>query len=616
MPRILLINMPFGEVRYPSIALGLFKARFQEDGIPCDVAYLNITFAEFVGLDNYDKVINMSSLMAGEQMFAKAMFGQYIPDDNEFFQEIVLPLVPMEVVTRLQRMKSAVNPFLDHCMRKINWDNYDIIGFTSLFEQNTPSLALAYQIKRRFPNKTIVFGGANMEEVMGLTIHKHFPFIDFICSGESDHTFPELVKRIENGSPVEDLAGIVYRDGKESVYTGKSATVRDLDALPAPNYDDFFQQIRTSSLANQLDPYLLLESARGCWWGEKSHCTFCGLNGSSMVFRTKSSERCFREVVALTRKYKVRYVRMVDNIINMSYFKDVLPQIAAIDLNARLMFEVKANLRKDQIKILSEANVEVQIGIESMSTHTLRLMGKGSTGLMNVQTLKWCKQYGMTTDWNILYGFPGETADDYKQSLELARVLTHLDPPSGVGIIRMDRFSPNFDKSGEMGFTNVRPLKNYRFIYPFDQEILMDMIYFFEFDYKEDIQDGGYLQHFQHAVMLWKKSKDQLYMTLKNDQLHIFDSRPVVASQHIILRAAQWHIYEYCDQIRTVPQIKKWLDQHADYDLDEDQIEAILSEFIDQKLMIREGTKFLSLAVMTYEAQPDLTARKLAALEH
>ena len=35
-----------------------------------------------------------------------------------------------------------------------------------------------------------------------------------------------------------------------------------------------------------------------------------------------------------------------------------------------------------------------------------------------MQLLK-CKEYGVAVDWNILYGFPGETLDDYSTILEM-----------------------------------------------------------------------------------------------------------------------------------------------------------------------------------------------------
>ena len=77
---------------------------------------------------------------------------------------------------------------------------------------------------------------------------------------------------------------------------------------------------------------------------------------------------------------------------------------------------MKANLTREQVRLLADAGVRhIQPGIESLSDHVLALMKKGVTGLRNVQLLKWCKEYGIEVDWNILYGFPGETREDYRR---------------------------------------------------------------------------------------------------------------------------------------------------------------------------------------------------------
>src|SRR4029078_9458024 len=63
---------------------------------------------------------------------------------------------------------------------------YDIVGFSSTFQQNIPSLALARELKRRHPGVKILFGGANCEDEMGRELHRSFPFLDVVCSGEAD----------------------------------------------------------------------------------------------------------------------------------------------------------------------------------------------------------------------------------------------------------------------------------------------------------------------------------------------------------------------------------------------------------------------------------------------
>src|SRR4030095_16127246 len=71
-----------------------------------------------------------------------------------------------------------------------------------------------------------------------------------------------------------------------------------LDETPLPRFEEYFDRLAKTSFATELDAdvQLVYESARGCWWGAKSHCTFCGLNGSSMAFRSKSPARVVQEL--------------------------------------------------------------------------------------------------------------------------------------------------------------------------------------------------------------------------------------------------------------------------------------------------------------------------------
>jgi radical SAM superfamily enzyme YgiQ (UPF0313 family) len=91
---------------------------------------------------------------------------------------------------------------------------------------------------------------------------------------------------------------------------------------------------------------------------------------------------------------------------------------------------VKVNLTQEQIRTLAEAGVHhIQPGIESMSTHVLKLMDKGATALQNVRFLKWAEAYGMAVTWNVLLGFPGEQPEDYERQLAIIRLIPHLPAP-------------------------------------------------------------------------------------------------------------------------------------------------------------------------------------------
>ena len=81
---------------------------------------------------------------------------------------------------------------------------------------------------------------------------------------------------------------------------------RNLDTLPIPDYDDYIDALASSPAAADVTPMLMLETSRGCWWGEKHHCTFCGLNGLTMAFRSKTPERVIEEIETLRSRYGAR----------------------------------------------------------------------------------------------------------------------------------------------------------------------------------------------------------------------------------------------------------------------------------------------------------------------
>ena len=606
MYKVALVSMPFAAIDYPSLALGLFKSRLQQEQIPCDVYYLNIPFAEMIGYASYSRlIIQPPAYFACEQLFAESAFGALAPADQAYYDETGLDA---PIRQQLQAIKAFVEPFLNRCMTEVDWGAYDIVGFTSLFEQNLATLALASRIKQRYPDTLTVFGGPNFEAIMGRTFHRLLDYIDFVCSGEADDTFPELIKRLAYQHPIDDLPGIVYRRNGVSLATAAAPMTTRLDRLPIPDFSDYFARVRQMPLPPGADPCVLIETSRGCWWGEKNHCTFCGLNSQSMEYRSKSADRAIYEVEQLQKQYGVNFVRVVDNILNHQFFDDFLPGLASRRLGITVFFEVKANLRKPQIAALKDAGVTlVQAGIESLSTHTLKLMRKGSTSLMNVQTLKWCKEYGVLCDWNLIYGFPGENPEDYRRSAELARVLTHLSPPTGCGPIRLDRFSPNYDHADRMGLTNVRPLKYYKYLYPFTPRELHDIAYYFEFDYAEPIDDGGHLPALHQAVSRWKQRRDQLYAVLQSEAVVIHDTRPVAVASQTVLTGVEKLVFEICDQITTVRRIQQIVGQQMHPAISENDVSKILETLMRRRLVIREEERYLGLPVLTYTPADRIT---------
>jgi ribosomal peptide maturation radical SAM protein 1 len=303
-----------------------------------------------------------------------------------------------------------------------------------------------------------------------------------------------------------------------------------------------------------------METSRGCWWGEKQHCTFCGLNGGSMAYRAKSSARALREIFDLTERYHTHRVEMVDNILDMRYFQDLLPELQRRGVALDIFYETKANLRREQVALLRAAGVRtIQPGIESFSTHVLRLMRKGTTALANVQLLKWCREYGITVNWNLIYGFPGEDKKDYDEMTALLGSLHHLKPPDGCGPIRVDRFSPFFTTPDGFGLRDVHPDRAYSYVYDLTSDELGNLAYYFEHDYADGRDLSTYSVALHEAVAAWEAGAGQSRLVYHDDgaTLTMEDSRPGAAAPVVTLTGAERALYLSCDQYRAEKDLVK-----------------------------------------------------------
>nr|UXE45383.1 hypothetical protein Hi04_10k_c4711_00029 [uncultured bacterium] len=602
--RVLLVHMPFGALKWPALGISLLKAAAVRKGIACDVRYLNLAFAARIGVPLYHWLANDSPAVSlfGERLFSHQLFATVADPFDDFDAVDLDPGRRRALLDAICRVRDDVGGFLDHCLATVPWAQYDVIGFSSTFQQNVPSLALAKRIKAAWPDKIIVFGGANCEGDMGLELHRQFPFVDFVCRGESDELFPRLLESLLGGTPPPDDAALVGRsDGESVTRAGGSVPVTDLDGLPYPDFDDYFAALAVNALDFTGQVELLFESSRGCWYGAKQHCTFCGLNGETMGFRSKSAGRVIEEIVHLTERYGVTRLLATDNILDMRHLRDVMPALAERRPGLSLFYEVKANLRRDQLRLLKRAGVTaLQPGIESLSTSILALMRKGCTALQNVQLLKWASEAGIALTWNIIRGFPGETPDEYVRMAAMIPSLMHLEPPRGVYGLRLDRFSPHFTHAQSFGLTNLRPAAGYRRAYALDDASLERLAYHFDYDHADGRDTAGYVAPLRAMVQQWQAGYclGGLTMQSSDASLAIADRRPGAARARTVLDGAERAIYEFCDEAHRLEAIARHLIERG-YPIEEATLRRLLEQWVEERLMLRDGDWFLSLAVRT-----------------
>lgn len=477
--------MPFAAGSGPSLAAGLLKSLLTQRGIHCECKYFNLTFSRLLGHERYEKMAGLfpTCALAGEWVFSQIYFGTSLSSWDTYRREILEnPAwgLSEEYQGIVQEARQLAPLLLRIAYEACDWSEFDLVGFSSTFEQTMPSMCLARMIREGHPRVKIAFGGANFEGTMGRALFDLFPEIDFAATGEADVSFPRLCENLARGCTAVPQ-GILYRPGKGEDEGNAGPVV--LDTLPVPDYDDFFS-VRAKTFPDAFPAVVPLEASRGCWWGQKHHCTFCGLNSETMAFRRKDWRRVAEETAALDAQYRPMVLQFSDNILAMDYFKTLLPHWSESASHTPKFFEVKANLKRDQVVLLRKAGVlYIQPGIESFSDRTLELMDKGVSAAQNVALLRWCQELGVTPGWNLLFSFPGEDLDDYTRIFEVLQKLTHLTAPNSCSPIRLDRFSPNFTRWKEKGFSAVRPLPAYQHVYPLQEEGLREIAYYFDYEH-------------------------------------------------------------------------------------------------------------------------------------
>ena len=324
---------PYGPPNLANLGLAILTAGLKQQGFPCRTFYWNYRLIDALPYPSAEQKRKVYALLTqrdffpwNEWLFMRSVFPQELRHrDAEVLYRLAQldfrladqtsPVPPSELILYLCNSAGAL---LEQMAGELA--GFNVVGISTTFFQNGAALALANHVKARWPDKLIVLGGANCDGEMGLALAEWFPFVDYVFSGEVDHVFPEFIRRLDEGLPVAALPGIHFHDASGNPVSGPPPRpVDDMNGLPIPDFDDFVAERKRFGLYKDGELCLPLESSRGCWWGAKHHCIFCGLNANGMAYRQKDHERFEREVKSIVDRYGTRYLFMADNILSARY---------------------------------------------------------------------------------------------------------------------------------------------------------------------------------------------------------------------------------------------------------------------------------------------------------
>lgn len=630
---VLFLNMPFSSLFQPSLALSQFKSQLAEQGLSCTVLNLNFEFARRVGFKDYEPLQTLHAVDAriGEWLFAREAWGAQFGPSSAQFAEICRRGLGMGAGTGycpewMDRMRAEVVPrFLDEMCRRICGTSVpEAVGFSCMFFQTVPSLALARRIKAAHPEVKTVFGGACLHSQMGAELMARAPWIDVLSTGEADGVICRLVRCLLDRRQPMGLDGILYRDDEGETRGGPAARITDrqtFQSLPVPDFGDFLADARAYAegepefKTDQL--FLPFESSRGCWWGEKRQCAFCGLNAESMAYRSRGGPKTLAQLKTLAQRYPIRRFFATDNNMPVGHYQDFLPEVARCDAleGSTFFYEIKPQVDRDKVRTLARAGVAViQPGVETLSTHILECLRKGVSALDNLRLLKLCRIFGVTPMWNFLVRIPGERLRDYEEMLALIPKIVHLHPPTGhVRMVQLHRYSPYF-REEERFVAKRRAQDWYAGLFPEDRVDLGKVAYYFDGQWKNTI--GTEYRHYGRLVNMveswifaWctlRRLPALSYDALQTGPLDLMDTR-FGRERLWRLDEEEAAVYRLIDEPATEEQIEE---RTADRAIEPARIRHLLEEFVERGLAVEESGDYLGLALPDPVASIPLKARQ------
>jgi len=612
-PRVYLVSLPWTTLTEPSLGLSILKAVLTAAGVHCVVRHLNLEMLRFLRPVTYYALANVFAL--NEFLFSGVLELEVSPHQTRILREKVLQLAGYGIIDLdarggvdglirdlLHLRAHTIPQWLEQAADQVVADRPTLVGFTCMFDQTIASVALAKLIRRRAPDCLLALGGYAVREPTGPALLRAFPWIDAICTSEGENVIIPLANASAAGG-LDSVPGILFRRAGDVITLSPPAKAVAMDSVPTPDFGDFFRDI--DDLAGRHGvripiERLPIENSRGCWWGAKHHCTFCGIHDDDMHFRARSASTVLRDMAVLQARFGITAFRFSDYILPHQYYRTLLPELIRRGSPYRLTSEMKANVTANRFALLAQAGFEeVQPGIEAFSSRVLRSMHKGVTAVRNVHTLLLARRHGVLAHYNLLYGFPDDDPADYAETLRLLPRLRHLDPPSTRLEVQVTRFAPLQADPARFGILPARYDPSYELLLSVHHrhEIGLDLgevCYYFVRPFENAPRLNQLYRLIDRAVDAWKalhsRGEVELRFDYRNSKCCVFDSRTGTPTLHR-LSPQETNLLLACD----APQ------PEASFQFDPSWA-AAMHRLDDLGLIFREGGEVVSLVLGTLAA--------------
>lgn len=299
-------------------------------------------------------------------------------------------------------------------------DSPYLVGFSCYMWNVEYNLTLASEIKRKYPNCILIFGGPQIPN--DVSYLEEYDYIDVLIHGEGEVTFFELLNALKNNEGFDKIFNISFRYNEGYIKT-KHCQICDLSTLPSPYSEGYFDCIINDPKYIDMQIDAIIETNRGCPY----KCIYCCWAGNKDSFREFTYERIQKDLEWIS-KNKISYCICADsNFGILERDENIVDYL--IELKKKYgypkKFETTAAKNKDDLvfrinKKLDSENLNrgVSVAVQSMSPKVLEIIGRNNMNVNNFsEQLEIYRKAGMYTYTDIILGLPGETFDSFSDGL-------------------------------------------------------------------------------------------------------------------------------------------------------------------------------------------------------
>ncbi len=320
---------------------------------------------------------------------------------------------------------------------------YDIVGLGTIVSGYKYTKNLSVLVKRAMPEALLVVGNTVASSIPELLLTR-VPEVDVAVIGEGDETVVEIVRAVADKKGWQDISGIAYRNEAGTVvFTPPRKAISKLETLPFPDYSLFeIDQYLDVSNITVPEPHpiplkelraLPLNTARGCPFD----CTFCYHAFKKDSYRTYPFDLVVKQIKYLQDTYGINYIHFWDELTFVS-IKKVRELCDAIEReNVRFYWAMGPRgdlIKKKHLDLLKRCKdlgaISIGGALESSAPEILKAMNKRMHLEDFIEQMETARAAGLTVRTSLVFGYPQETAETIKNTLDVCRRLG-IYPTSG-----------------------------------------------------------------------------------------------------------------------------------------------------------------------------------------